>query len=76
VRGQGLSITQVSEEVGEVNMPGVSMRLSDTPMRVGEPARQPGADAELVLKDLGMADALPTLGRAWTLQTENLPTGW
>jgi crotonobetainyl-CoA:carnitine CoA-transferase CaiB-like acyl-CoA transferase len=75
-RAQGLSVTQVSEEAGEVTMPGLSVRLSDTPMRLGAPARRPGADAEPVLKEIGLADELDKLERAWALQTKDLPSGW
>ena len=37
VRTQGLSVTQTVEGVGDVTMPGLSVRLSDTPMRLGGP---------------------------------------
>ncbi len=76
VRSQGLSVTQTVEDVGEVTMPGFSVRLSDTPMRLGGPPHRPGADAEAILQELGMAEALPALARAWVLQTFDLPSAW
>jgi len=76
VREHGLAITQESEEVGEVTYPGPSTRLSETPVRVGRPARQPGADAEDVLGEIGLAASIPALEQQWVLQTSNLPRGW
>jgi len=76
VRSQGLSITQTVEDVGDVTMPGLSVRLSDTPMRLGGPPHRPGSDAEAILRELGMVEALPALARAWVLQTSDLPLAW
>lgn len=76
VREHGLSVTQCSEEVGDVTYPGLSVRMSETPMRLGEPARQPGADAESVLCEIGLEETIPTLERQWVLQTTNLPSAW
>lgn len=75
-RERGLSVTQCSEEVGDVTYPGLSVRMSRTPVRLGAPARQPGADAESVLSEIGQAEAIPTLERRWVLQTTNLPSAW
>jgi hypothetical protein len=66
----------VSEEVGEVTMPGITIGLSATPLEVGAPARRPGSDAWRVLDRVGLAAALPDLERAWALQTTGLPDGW
>jgi len=76
VRSQGLSVTQTVEDVGEVTMPGLSVRLSDTPMRLGGPPHRPGSDAALILREIGMEDALPALARVWGLQTSDLPSAW
>jgi crotonobetainyl-CoA:carnitine CoA-transferase CaiB-like acyl-CoA transferase len=76
VRSQGLSVTQTVEDVGEVTMPGLSVRLSATPMRLGSPPRRPGSDAAPILQELGIAEALPALARAWVLQTADLPPAW
>ena len=76
VREHGLSVSQESEEAGEVTYPGPSTRLSETPVRLGQPARQPGADGVDVLREVGLADAIPALEREWVLQTTNLPRGW
>jgi crotonobetainyl-CoA:carnitine CoA-transferase CaiB-like acyl-CoA transferase len=76
VRSHGLSVTQTVEGVGDVTMPGLSVTLSATPMRLGGPPHRPGSDAEAILQELGMADALPALARAWALQTADLPSAW
>lgn len=76
VRAQGLAVQQLSEEVGEVTMPGVAIRLSDTPLQVGAAVRQPGADGRLVLDALGWGDAAERLEREWALQLSGLPAGW
>jgi crotonobetainyl-CoA:carnitine CoA-transferase CaiB-like acyl-CoA transferase len=76
VRAHGLSVTQCSEEVGDVTYPGLSVRMSDTPLRLGAAARKPGADAESVLAEVGLAEAIPRLEEKWVLQTHNLPSAW
>jgi crotonobetainyl-CoA:carnitine CoA-transferase CaiB-like acyl-CoA transferase len=76
VRDHGLSITQVSEEVGEVTMPGISVAMSGTPLRIGNPARACGADAESILAEAGLADELTNLQLSWAVQTHNLPSAW
>jgi crotonobetainyl-CoA:carnitine CoA-transferase CaiB-like acyl-CoA transferase len=73
---QGLSVTQHAEGTGDVTYPGPSPRLSETPVRLGAPAKQPGGDAESVLQEIGMADAIPALERQWVLQATDLPAGW
>jgi hypothetical protein len=50
--------------------------MSDTPVRVGPPVRQPGADGPAVLAEIGLGDAVETLERQWVLQTTGLPRGW
>jgi crotonobetainyl-CoA:carnitine CoA-transferase CaiB-like acyl-CoA transferase len=64
------------EDVGDVTMPGLSVKLSATPMRLGGPPHRPGADAESILQELGMEDTLSALKRAWVLQTSDLPSAW
>ncbi len=76
VRAHGLSVTQCSEEVGDVTYPGLSVHMSRTPMRIGRAARRPGADADTVLGEVGLADAIPKLEQQWVLQTQNLPSAW
>jgi crotonobetainyl-CoA:carnitine CoA-transferase CaiB-like acyl-CoA transferase len=43
VRSHGLSVTQAVEGVGDVTMPGLSVTLSATPMRLGDPPHRPGS---------------------------------
>ncbi|HEU0169401.1 MAG TPA: CoA transferase, partial [Chloroflexota bacterium] len=75
-REQGLSIRQVSEEAGEVAMPGLAVNMSRTPPELGAAVRQPGADGKAVLERLGLANHTEALEEAWALQTTRLPAGW
>ena len=45
-RARARASPRCSEEVGEVTYPGPSPRLSETPVQLGAPVRQPGADAQ------------------------------
>ncbi|HEY7279748.1 MAG TPA: CoA transferase [Trebonia sp.] len=85
VRGRRMSVTQVSPEAGEVTMPGIAIKMSATPPRLGAPARQPGADAREVLQlasraELaGLTEPLRSLGeleQLWAVQATGLPAGW
>ena len=76
VRARRLSVTQDVEGTGECIMPGLSVHLSDTPMRLGEPPRRPGSDAAAILREIGMEDQLATLEKRWALQAQDLPPAW
>jgi crotonobetainyl-CoA:carnitine CoA-transferase CaiB-like acyl-CoA transferase len=76
VREHGLSISQTSDEAGDVTYPGASVQLSATPMRIGAAARRPGADAYDVFGEIGSTDMIPALERAWALQIADPPPGW
>jgi crotonobetainyl-CoA:carnitine CoA-transferase CaiB-like acyl-CoA transferase len=76
VRRRGLSISQEVDGVGQTTAPGLPVRLSRTPMRVGDPPRKPGSDAEALLNQVGMPDALAKLEHAWVLQVNDLPSAW
>ena len=76
VRSHCLSVMQTVEDVDKVTIPGLSVRLSDTPMRLGSPPYRPGSDAEAILQELGIAEAMPALAQAWVLQTSDLPSAW
>jgi crotonobetainyl-CoA:carnitine CoA-transferase CaiB-like acyl-CoA transferase len=76
VREHGLSISQTSDEAGDVTYPGASVALSATPMWVGPAARRPGADAYGVFGEIGSAEMIPALERAWALQIADPPPGW
>jgi crotonobetainyl-CoA:carnitine CoA-transferase CaiB-like acyl-CoA transferase len=73
---RGVSVRQISEEAGEITMPGVALALSDTPARVGRAVRPPGADGVQVLERAGLGDEVPALEKHWAVQTQNLPAGW
>jgi crotonobetainyl-CoA:carnitine CoA-transferase CaiB-like acyl-CoA transferase len=72
----GLSIAQISDDAGPVRMPGLAGRMSRSRLRIGEPARQPGADAQAVLSAIGIGDRVDYLARAWALRTTDLPPAW
>jgi crotonobetainyl-CoA:carnitine CoA-transferase CaiB-like acyl-CoA transferase len=76
VRKRGLSVTQDVDEVGETTAPGLPVRLSRTPMRLGDPPRRPGSDATRILTELGLGEELPKLEKAWVLQVNDLPSAW
>jgi crotonobetainyl-CoA:carnitine CoA-transferase CaiB-like acyl-CoA transferase len=76
VRARGLSVTQQVDGVGSCTMPGVSPRLSDTPVLVGSPPRRPGEDAYEVLASVGLADRLDALERGWVVRASDLPPAW
>jgi len=76
VRARGLSVTQQVEGVGSCTMPGVSPRLSDTPVLVGSVPRRPGEDAREVLASVGLADRLDALEHGWVVRATDLPAAW
>ena len=85
VRDRRMSVTQVSPEAGEVTMPGIAIKMSATPPRLGEPAHQPGADAREVLQLASLAElagltgpmrSLSELEQLWAVQATGLPAGW
>ena len=68
VKRLGLSVTQSIEGTGDVTMPGLTAKLSDTPARLGKPVRRPGGDAHEVLAEIGMGDRADELNDAWILR--------
>jgi crotonobetainyl-CoA:carnitine CoA-transferase CaiB-like acyl-CoA transferase len=76
VRARGLSVTQPVEGVGDATMPGLSVHLSGTPMRLGDRCHRPGADGPAILAALGLADKLEGLEQAWVVRTRDLPPAW
>jgi crotonobetainyl-CoA:carnitine CoA-transferase CaiB-like acyl-CoA transferase len=76
VRSSGLAVSQVSEEAGEVVMPGIAIRVRHNPPRLGHPVRRPGADGLEVLAGIGLADSADALEQAWAVQLTALPGGW
>ena len=75
-RKLGLSLTQRSEEFGPVVMPGLTVRLSESPLVLGRPAGRAGSDAESILAEVGLAGRMTELSRSWVLRTDNLPPPW
>ena len=70
-----MGVKHVVEGVGETTAPGLSVRFSGTPMRLGE-IHRPGSDAPAILERIGMADQLEKLEKAWVLQAHDLPPAW
>jgi crotonobetainyl-CoA:carnitine CoA-transferase CaiB-like acyl-CoA transferase len=75
VKRRGLSVSQTVEGAGETTAPGLSVRFSRTPMRLGK-IHRPGSDAPQILERIGMADQLEKLEKAWVLQAHDLPPAW
>jgi crotonobetainyl-CoA:carnitine CoA-transferase CaiB-like acyl-CoA transferase len=75
VKRRDLSVSQTVEGVGETTAPGLSVRFSRTPMRLGE-VHRPGSDAPAILERIGMGDQLDRLEKAWVLQAHDLPPAW
>jgi crotonobetainyl-CoA:carnitine CoA-transferase CaiB-like acyl-CoA transferase len=73
---RGLSVQQEVEGAGMTTAPGVTVRMSRTPMRVGDPPRKAGSDAAEILEELGLSDQLPKLEKAWVLQVNDLQAAW
>jgi crotonobetainyl-CoA:carnitine CoA-transferase CaiB-like acyl-CoA transferase len=72
----GLSLIQRSEEFGPVVMPGLTARLSASPLVLGRASGRAGSDAESILADVGLAGQLAELSRRWVLRTDDLPRAW
>jgi len=72
----GLSLIQQSAEFGPVVMPGLTVRLSESPLVLGRAAGRAGSDARAVLAEVGLADRVSELSRSWVLRTEDLPRAW
>jgi crotonobetainyl-CoA:carnitine CoA-transferase CaiB-like acyl-CoA transferase len=75
-RKLGLSLIQRSEEVGPVVMPGLTVRLSESPLALGRAAGRAGSDAESILAEVGLAGRMTELSRSWVLRTDDLPRAW
>jgi hypothetical protein len=73
---RGLSVTQPVEGTGDATMPGLSVHLSHTPMRLGDRFHRPGSDGPAILEELGFAGKLEALEQSWVLRTRDLPPAW
>lgn len=76
VRARGLSVTQPVEGAGDATMPGLSVHLARTPMRLGDCCHRPGSDGLALLAELGLADRLEELEKSWVVRTRDLPPAW
>jgi hypothetical protein len=57
-------------------MPGLTVRLSESPLVLGRAAGRAGSDAEAILAEAGLAGRMTELSRSWVLRTEDLPRAW
>jgi crotonobetainyl-CoA:carnitine CoA-transferase CaiB-like acyl-CoA transferase len=64
VRAHGLAVTREHDGVGSFTTIGPAARLQRTPMVLGRPVPQPGADAPAVLASIGMRERLDELVQA------------
>lgn len=49
--------------------PGLTVRLSESPLVLGRPAGRAGSDAESILAEVGLAGRMAELSRFWVLRT-------
>ena len=73
VRARGLSVIQDLEAVGPTLMPGLSVRMSRTPPRLGDPVRHHGRDAALVLAAVGSRHSVTELEQLGVLRVTGSP---
>jgi crotonobetainyl-CoA:carnitine CoA-transferase CaiB-like acyl-CoA transferase len=71
VVAHGLSVTRRHDLGQDITTIGPGARLSRTPVVPGRPAATPGADAEAVLDQVGLADTLGQLCEAGTVLVES-----
>jgi crotonobetainyl-CoA:carnitine CoA-transferase CaiB-like acyl-CoA transferase len=76
VQRRGLSVMQEIDGVGETTAPGLPVKLSRTPMRLGDAPHRPGSDAATILEQVGLVDELTRLEQAWVLQVHDLSPAW
>ncbi len=75
VIGQGLSVTREHAGQGMITTTGPTVRLSRTPVSVCRPAVMPGADAQSILAEVGMADQLQGLIGKGVIRVEGVVPG-
>jgi crotonobetainyl-CoA:carnitine CoA-transferase CaiB-like acyl-CoA transferase len=75
VTAHHLSLTREHDGMGLVTTCGPVPRLSRTPIRVGEPASRPGADARAILSEIGLGDRVDALIAAGVVRVEGVAAG-
>jgi crotonobetainyl-CoA:carnitine CoA-transferase CaiB-like acyl-CoA transferase len=73
VQAHGLSLTREHAGAGLITTNGPAPRLSRTPVRPGNPASAPGADARDVLREAGLVDDFRELTEQGIVVTEGVP---
>ena len=75
VQSHGLSLTRDHEDLGLITTCGPAPRLSRTPVRPGNPASRPGADARQILEEAGLAHDFDRLVEAGIIVTDGVRAG-
>jgi crotonobetainyl-CoA:carnitine CoA-transferase CaiB-like acyl-CoA transferase len=75
VTAHHLSLTREHADIGLVTTCGPAPRLSRTPIRVGQPASRPGADAPEIFSEIGLAHRLPALIEANVVRVDGVVAG-
>ncbi len=76
VVAHNLSATRPHDVLGDVTTTGPAPRLSHTPVRLGNPAPLPGADAAEILSGIGRAGDIERLIAAGVVKVEGIRAGW
>ncbi len=76
VVAHNLSVTRPHDVLGDVTTTGPAPRLSRTPVRLGNPAPLPGADAAEILAGIGRASDIERLIAAGVVKVEGIRAGW
>ena len=76
VIANNLSATRPHAFLGDVTTTGPAPRLSRTPVRLGDPASEPGADAVEILTGIGRADDFNRLVESGIVKVDGIRAGW
>jgi crotonobetainyl-CoA:carnitine CoA-transferase CaiB-like acyl-CoA transferase len=76
VIANNLSATRPHAFLGDVTTTGPAPRLSRTPVRLGDPASEPGSDAVEILNGIGRADDFNRLVRSGVIKVNGIRAGW
>ena len=75
VTAHSMSLTREHDAIGLVTTCGPAPRLSRTPICVGQPAPQPGADGPAILTEIGCGDRVETLIEAGVVCVDGVAAG-
>lgn len=75
VTAHGLSLTREHDDIGLVTTCGPALRLSRTPIHLGQPAPKPGVDGPDILTEIGLGDHVEALTAAGVVQVDGVAAG-